>query len=222
MVWHKSMYKRWVTHNNNNILFQNISIIHSPRASYTNFLYSILNILEPILPISKNDINESCMALKNTRDNIFSKNLVEGNKSLKLAKFIQEIVCVYYPAGLQAAATRFKNSLQENTKIHAMTEDIIESCHNGIVSWEKKSGVTPVLIQGKDDYSKTTERWRILEEFFESKKIDYFSVKSLNGSILSKITNLIYLLDYSSLYASIINNTDPSPVNSIEFIKSRL
>ena len=34
--------------------------------------------------------------------------------------------------------------------------------------------------------------------------------------------DIIYLLDYSSLYASIINNTDPSPVNSIEFIKSRL
>ena len=123
-------------------MFQNISIIHSPRASYTNFLYSILNILEPILPISKNDISESCIALKNTRDNIFSKNLVEENKSLKLAKFIQEIVCVYYPAGLQASATRFKNSLQENTKIHAMTEDIIESCHNGVVSWETKSNVS--------------------------------------------------------------------------------
>ena len=208
--------------NNNNILFQNISIIHSPRASYTNFLYSILNILEPILPISKTDVFESINGLSKTHEKIFSGNLTESNISLKLAHFIKNIVCIYYPAGLQAAAIRYKNSLQENTKIHAMTEDVIESCHNGIVSWEKKSGVTPVLIQGKDDYSKTTERWRILEEFFESKKIDYFSVKSLNGSILSKITNLIYLLDYSSLYASIINNTDPSPVNSIEFIKSRL
>ena len=206
----------------NNVFFQNIPMMHSPRASYPSFLFSILNVLEPILSISQRDIKESCMNLRKTRDNICSTNLIDDNESLKIAKFLKEIVCVYYPAGLQAAAIRYKNSLQENTKIHAMTEDVIESCHNGIVSWEKQSGVSPVLIQGKDDYSKTTERWIILEEFFESKGIDYFSVKSLDGSILSKITNLIYLLDYSSLYASIINNTDPSPVNSIEFIKSRL
>tara|TARA_Y100001936_G_scaffold209180_1_gene215121 strand:- start:24271 stop:25278 length:1008 start_codon:yes stop_codon:yes gene_type:complete len=208
--------------NNNNILFQNISKIHSPRASYTNFLYSILNILESILPISKNDINESCMALKTTRENIFSQNLVEENKSLKLARFIEEIVCVYYPAGLQAAATRFKNSLQENTKIHAMTEDIIESCHNGVVSWETKSNVSPILLQGKDDYFKTTDRWRIMEEFLKSKNIQYQVVDSLEGSILSKITNLVYLLDYSTIYASILKKVDPSPVDSIDYIKNQL
>ena len=179
-------------------------------------------ILEPILPISKTDVFESINGLSKTHEKIFSGNLTESNISLKLAHFIKNIVCIYYPAGLQAAAIRYKNSLQENTKIHAMTEDIIESCHNGIVSWEKKSGVTPVLIQGKDDYSKTTERWRILEEFFESKKIDFFSVKSLDGSILSKITNLIYLLDYSTIYAAVLNKINPSPVESIDFIKSRL
>tara|TARA_B110000014_G_C20030127_1_gene534907 strand:- start:37 stop:1044 length:1008 start_codon:yes stop_codon:yes gene_type:complete len=206
----------------NDILFQNISNIHSPRASYTNFLYSILNILEPILPISDSDVYESCLALKNTRNNIFSENLVEDNNSLRLAKFIKDVVCIYYPAGLQAAATRFKNSLQENTKIHAMTEDVIESCHNGVVAWETKSNVSPVLLQGKDDYFKTIERWKIMEEFFKSRDIDYHIINSLDGSILSKITNLIYLLDYSTIYASILKKVDPSPVDSINYIKNRL
>ena len=36
--------------NNNNIFFQKIPMIHSPRASFPSFLYSILNILEPIIP----------------------------------------------------------------------------------------------------------------------------------------------------------------------------
>tara|TARA_B110000014_G_scaffold125904_1_gene86614 strand:+ start:857 stop:1864 length:1008 start_codon:yes stop_codon:yes gene_type:complete len=206
----------------NNIFFQKIPMIHSPRASYTNFLFSILNILEPILPINKNDVNETFMTLKKTRDTIFSGNLDKNNKSLELANFISDIVCVIYPAGLQASAIRYKNSLQENSKIHAMTEDVIESSHNGIVSWEKKSLVSPVLIQGKDDYFRTIERWKILEEFFESKEIKYKVINSLEGSILSKITNLIYLLDYSSIYAAVLNNTDPSPVNSIDFIKKKI
>jgi glucose/mannose-6-phosphate isomerase len=129
---------------------------------------------------------------------------------------------LYYPAGLQAAAIRYKNSLQENSKIHVMTEDVIESCHNGIVSWEEKSEVSPILIQGMDDYVKTIERWKILKEFFELGGIEYRVVNSLKGSILSKITNLIYLLDYSSIYSAVLNKRDPSPVKSIDFIKSRL
>ena len=135
---------------------------------------------------------------------------------------VKDIVCIIYPKGLQAAAIRYKNSLQENRKIHVMTEDVIEMCHNGIMSWETKSNVTPVILQGKDDYFMTTERWKILKEFFETKDIKYFLIKSIEGSILSKITNLVYLLDYSSIYASILNNIDPSPVDSIDFIKRRL
>ena len=207
---------------NNDIFFQNIPMIHSPRVSYTSFLYSILNVLEEILPINQNDIHESISSLKNTRKNIFSQNLNIDNKSLELANFIKNIVCIFYPAGLQAPAIRFKNSLQENTKIFAMTEDVIESCHNGIVSWNKKSEVTPILLQGKDDYFKTTERWKIIENFFEEKEIKYKVIRSLEGSILSKITNLIYLLDYSSIYRAVLNDVDPSPVDSIDFIKERL
>ena len=207
---------------NNDIFFQNIPMIHSPRVSYTSFLYSILNVLEEILPINQNDIHESISSLKNTRKNIFSQNLNIDNKSLELANFIKNIVCIFYPAGLQAPAIRFKNSLQENTKIFAMTEDVIESCHNGIVSWNKKSEVTPILLQGKDDYFKTTERWKIIEEFFQEKEIKYKVIRSLEGSILSKITNLIYLLDYSSIYRAVLNDIDPSPVDSIDFIKERL
>jgi len=208
--------------NNNNIRFQNISKIHSPRASFTNFLYSILNILEPILPIENSDIRESISVLEKTKENIFSGNLNEENKALELSKFIKDVICIYYPAGLQAAAIRYKNSLQENTKIHAMVEDVIETCHNGIVAWEKKSNVKPILIQGKNDHIKTNERWDILKEYFTFKNIDYRFVESVDGSILTKIINLSYLLDYSSIYASILNKIDPTPVQSIEDIKKKL
>ena len=139
-----------------------------------------------------------------------------------MASWINNIPIIYYPAGLQTAAIRYKNSLQENAKMHVITEDIIEACHNGIVAWEKNSNVKPVLIRGKNDYIKTIERWDIIEEFFQEKNIDYKIINSLEGNILSKMVNLIYLLDYSSIYSAVLNNTDPSPVNSIDFIKNRL
>tara|TARA_B100001765_G_scaffold185221_1_gene129763 strand:- start:228 stop:1235 length:1008 start_codon:yes stop_codon:yes gene_type:complete len=206
----------------NNIFHQEISMIHSPRASFTNFLYGIINTLETILPIKRSDVLESISILDITKKNISSENLTESNDSLKLAQFVKEIPCLYYPAGLQSAAIRFKNSLQENAKMHVIAEDVIESCHNGIVAWKKNSGVYPILIKGQDDYIKTKERWSILEEFFDKKEIKYFSINSVNGNILSKIMNLVYIFDYATVYFSILNSIDPSPVDAIDYIKSRL
>ena len=206
----------------NNIFHQEISMIHSPRASFTNFLYGIINTLEAILPIKRSDVLESISTLDITKKNISSENLTESNDSLKLAQFIKEIPCLYYPAGLQSAAIRFKNSLQENAKMHVIAEDVIESCHNGIVAWKKNSDVYPILIKGQDDYIKTKERWSILEEFFDKKEIKYFSINSVNGNILSKIVNLVYIFDYATVYFSILNSIDPSPVDAIDYIKSRL
>ena len=48
----------------NSIDYYMIKKEHSPRASFIGFLYSTLNILEPIIPINKNEIEE-CSANKN-------------------------------------------------------------------------------------------------------------------------------------------------------------
>ena len=206
----------------NGIDFRIISMEHSPRASFTRFFYAMLKILKPILPINKNDVEESLIELEKLNQNISSKNLCNGNKALDLAKWINGIPLIYFPAGLNAAAIRFKNSLQENSKIHAIAEDIIEACHNGIMSWEKSSNVQPILLEGEDDFLKTKERWEIFKELFAINQIEFKEIHSVKGNIISKLINLIYLLDYTSIYLAIINKTDPTSIDSINFVKERL
>jgi len=206
----------------NNVEFRRIPQIHSPRSSFTAFLYSMIKVLYPVILIKEEEVKESLRLLRECRDKIFSSNLNEENPSLKLAEWITGIPLIYYPWGLQAAAIRFKNSLQENAKKHSIAEDVIEACHNGIVAWEKISEVQPILIRGKDDYIKTKERWGIIKKIFEEKKIDYREVPSVNGSILSKLINLIYLLDYTTIYRAVLSKIDPSPIRSIDFIKENL
>ena len=206
----------------NGIEFRKIQELHSPRASFTNYVYSILKVMNSNLPIQKLDITESLEEMENLSKQISPSNLSETNPSLSLANWINGIPLIYYPWGLQAAARRFKNLLQENAKSHGITEDVIEACHNGIVSWETNSNVKPILIEGVDDYIKTKERWKILKEYFETNKIDYREVHSVKGGILSKLINLIYLLDYSTIYRAVILRIDPSPIKSIDYIKSKL
>lgn len=204
------------------IEYRKISQLHSPRASFTAFLYSMLKVLESLIPLKKEEIYESLSTLELLREKISSTNLNETNPALLLAKWITGIPMIYYPYGLQAAAIRFKNSLQENAKNHAATEDIIEASHNGIVSWERRSNFQPILLKGKDDFIKTKQRWQVIKEYFETNKIDYWEIDSVEGSILSKLINMIYLLDYSTIYLAALSKIDPTPVGSIDFIKDRI
>jgi len=205
----------------NNIEYRKIPMHHSPRASFPTFLYSILKTLNSVIPVKKEDISESLGKMENSQKLISSSNL-ENNPSLNLAEWINGIPMIYYPWGLEAAAIRFKSSLQENAKSHAMIEDVIEACHNGIVSWEKPSSVQPVLLEGEDDYIKTKERWKILKEYFEKNNIDYREIFSVKGGILSKLINLVYQLDFIAIYRAVLSGIDPSPIKSIDFVKSRL
>ena len=204
------------------IKYYKIEEEHSPRASFVGFLYSTLNILEQIVPVKKTDVSKSIESLFNIQKSVCSKNLNETNEALQIAEWIKEIPMVYYPSGLQSAAIRFKNSMQENAKMQVMTEDVIEACHNGIVAWDKPKNVQPVLIQGKDDYVKTKERWEIIKELFRENGIQFKEIFSQEGSILNKLVCLIYLLDYASIYNAIISKTDPTPIKSIDYIKKRL
>ena len=141
---------------------------------------------------------------------------------MDLANFISGIPLIYYPYGLQSCATRFKSSIQENAKMHIIIEDIVEASHNGIVAWEKPSIVQPILLRGYDDYVKTKDRFEIIKDFFDKNSMKYKEITSVPGNILTKIMTLIYLLDYASIYRAILSGVDPSPVSSIDFVKSKI
>ena len=206
----------------NNISHYSITEYHSPRASFLTFLYSIINVLEDVLPLKRADVTESFLKLDEIKNEINSLNLNEKNSALKLANWVTDIPLIYYPLGLKAAAVRFKNSMQENAKTHTVIENVIEACHNGVVAWEKPTKLQPILLQGADDYVKTKERLKIVKEFFNERDIRYKEIFSKDGSILSKLVCLIYQLDFTSIYNAILSGIDPSPVNSIDYIKDRL
>ena len=61
-----------------------------------------------------------------------------------------------------------------------------------------------------------------MKEFFQARQIDCKEIFSVDGSILTKLVCLIYSLDMTSIYNAVISKIDPSPVNSIDFVKKRL
>ena len=66
----------------NQIIFREIPILHSPRTSLINFTYTILKILNSILPIEKKEIIESFEQLEIVRKQIGSHNLSNSNPAI--------------------------------------------------------------------------------------------------------------------------------------------
>jgi len=72
----------------NGIEFRKIQELHSPRASFTNYVYSVLKVMNSNLPIQKHDITESLEKMENLSKQISSSNLSETNPSLSLANWL--------------------------------------------------------------------------------------------------------------------------------------
>ena len=83
---------------------------------------------------------------------------------------------------------------------------------------------------------KTLEEMKILVEKLDNKQAlhanllgfehpltkETLEFKSEPTEEMLKIINLIYLLDYTTIYRAVLSNIDPSPVNSIDFIKNKI
>lgn len=206
----------------NNLPFRKIPMYHSPRSSLVSYAYSMIKIFESIIPMKKVEIKKSILALESTGKKINTSNLNTDNISLSLAYWIKHIPILYYTSSLRIAAIRCKNSIHENAKLHAMAEDLTETCHNGIAAWEKSSKVQPIFIKDQNDSVQNRKQWNIIQQYFNEKNIDYKEIFSIDGNLFSKLINLIYVLDYASIYLAILSKTDPSPIKLIDFIKNNV
>ena len=75
----------------------------------------------------------------------------------------------------------------------------------------------------KDEYKYFTIDGHFGIQKTDDDRRDYIGkIHSIDGNILSKVINLIYFLDYTSIYKSVLSNVDPTPVEPIEFIKNKL
>ena len=94
-----------------------------------------------------------------------------------------------------------------------------------VVLRHEKKWVNATLIGVESNFLKSIKiKSHLLagNELFKEKNINYSEIYSKEGNILSKIINLIYLLDYATIYRAIINQNDPSPVIAIDFMKKRV
>jgi len=200
-----------------------------PRTALPHYLLLTLAILQR-LGLTGNqrwDFPETADVLKSLVDNIDEAIPSKQNPAKQLALNLHHRLPVIYGAGITApVAQRWKTQINENSKAWAFSEVFPELNHNAVVGYrfpkEMTCGITVVLLNSPLLSERIQRRYQITVELLKEAKITHLQVELESSDSLSQVMSLVLLGDYVSGYLALLNKTDPTPVNAIDYLKALL
>jgi glucose/mannose-6-phosphate isomerase len=209
----------------NQLPFFKIPSGYQPRASFPLLFFPILKILDSInlINLKLSEVQEAIEQLKNLREAIKPEISTPKNQAKQIAsKLHNRIPVIWSPFG--CVANRFKCQINENSKQLALAEELPEFNHNHIVGFEGLSEDHPftvVLFRFPSEHPNVSLRFNITEEIIK-KKVETVEIIVQEGNFLSQLITSTYLGDYISMYLALLNNQNPSTVDSIDYLKSQM
>jgi glucose/mannose-6-phosphate isomerase len=151
----------------------------------------------------------------------------EHNRAKQLAWAIVDRIPVIEASGfLSPVARRWKTQLNENGKSMAVTEELPEATHNAVVGYAQPEAVRAhlfvVFLSSPDDHPRNSLRASLSAELLATEQIAHEVVSVGGESRLAQAFSAIVLGDLVSVYLSFLYGLDPTPVEAIGRIKSRL
>ncbi len=195
-----------------------------PRASLPYLMMPALRLISPFLNHSI-DFESIPRNLLEIGKNISITVPEESNVSKKIAGFINDgfVFCLLSPS-LLSVGTRFKNSLNENAKVHCISESVLEASHNEIVpfTFDNNNPFPPKVLFVKCEHDRPVVRRRFekIQNFFTQLGQPLMEIKAYSAaSLINTIICSIYIFDYSTIYLALLRNIDPSPTPAIDILK---
>jgi glucose/mannose-6-phosphate isomerase len=202
-----------------------IDYVSPPRAALAHIFLSLLSILSRQgLIQDKSEEVKGASHLLSTLKGKFSPE-EKGAWPKKMAEKLKEkIILIYVEEATSAVGYRWKTQLNENSKTMAMCEFIPELCHNSVEGYNFPSHIQEkiyaILLPPICDES--LPWFYALADVLRQRKIEFTQLSPFGEGRLEKMMSLIYLGDYVSYYLSLLNRCDPSPVDTIDYIKRRI
>ncbi|MDQ4041219.1 MAG: bifunctional phosphoglucose/phosphomannose isomerase [Actinomycetota bacterium] len=150
----------------------------------------------------------------------------DDSLSKVLARGLHGSVPVVLGAGLTTPlAYRWKTQFNENAKMPAFAAELPEADHNEICGWESASEFGRFSLVTLDDcdlHPRVKERIELTEQLVGPSATATFRVASRGQTSVERVLSLVLLGDLVSLYLAVLRGVDPTPVPTIERLKSDL
>lgn len=200
-----------------------------PRAALPFSFLPILNFIHRMGFISDKsvDFSEMLNVLNKLIKKIHKTIPISQNKAKQLAIRLYGKITVIYGAGItREVARRWKTQINENSKAWAFYESFPELNHNAIVGFqfppEPASNMLVIMLQSNNLTTSILHRYRITSQILKKANVNFNIIKGLGKSSLAQMMSLVLFGDYVSYYLAILNQTDPTPVDNIDFLKVEL
>ena len=139
------------------------------------------------------------------------------------AKLHHKIPVIYTLGSGEGCAVRFRQQINENSKMLCWHHIFPEMNHNELVGWtERNEDLAVVIFRTSFDFGRTVKRYEVCKPLFEKYAS---SVIELHAKGVSKLEQFIYLIhigDWISCYLADLKGVDPVEVNVITRLKDEL
>ncbi len=201
-----------------------------PRAALGYSLFTLLGAMESLrfLPDMSAATDETLDLLKRLSARYGAASPESSNPAKSLAQSLHGKIAAVYGSNaiLDAAAYRWRSQIAENSKNLAFHHVLPEMNHNELVGWqlppEALNNVGVVFLRDQSDHPQVQRRFELTRELIDGKAGALHDVWSEGKSLLARIMSIVYLGDFVSLYLAYLNNTDPTPVQAIDYLKQKL
>ena len=201
---------------------------YQPRAALGFLLTPLLVLLVHLGVAPSRPLDElmgSVEALRSVAERCSCMTPTAENPAKQLAvKLFGSLPIVYGYGAFAAAALRFKQQLNENSKLFSKYEVFPELDHNDIEGFEINAPeMKPVLVllRGDDDNPQVRNRVDETLHILRTSVADIVEVRSI-GSGITQLLTTIQICDSASLFLACLRGIDPGPVNQIAKLKGAL
>jgi glucose/mannose-6-phosphate isomerase len=78
------------------------------------------------------------------------------------------------------------------------------------------------MLSDREDHGSNELRAGIISELLKTEAAEVIKVETRGQLLLARMFSAIFLGDMASYYLALLNQTDPTPVERIKFLKSKL
>jgi glucose/mannose-6-phosphate isomerase len=200
-----------------------------PRAAVGYGLVLLAGLLERsgLMTVTEAEVEDAAMAAVATAADCGPETPTERNHAKQLAWSLVDRLPIVEAAGFLApVARRWKTQLNENSKTMAVYEELPEATHNTVVGYAQPESLRDhlyvVFLASPSDHPRNSLRASLSAELLGIEQIAHQVVPIRGNSRLAQTVAAIALGDYVSTYLGMLYGLDPTPVEAITVIKTRL
>ena len=138
-------------------------------------------------------------------------------------KLLNKIAVLYSLGTCEGTVVRFRQQINENSKMLCWHNTLPEMNHNELVGWTTRNeNLVVMAFHTSFDYERTKKRYAVCRPIFEKYSNGVIDITAKGTSKLEQFLYLIHLGDWISCYLADLKGIDPVEVNVIDLLKGEL